>query len=336
MKPREEQAVLSLLFTGTNQEEQHPAKHPPFFFVRIHNAITAFRLCFKNIPAHGKIQLTLTGTTDYRNNCGIEPLCPESSPSFRIFVSRAACWPANIFAYHITFYVRDYLLVIDTEASGLPKKWNAPYSTNDAWPHAIQVSWVVYDKNRQVVKEQDHYIQCTGFTIEPASIKVHGLTPDFLMAHGQRRDLVMQWLQADLLEYQPLIIGHFLELDLHITGAAFYRSGLQNPMTELPCFCTMISTTRLVRNPQTKYLRLGDLYEILFHRPLTHQHNSLMDARATADCFFELLHRGDITETTINEQQAVISKAKADVKKAGWAMVVLAVFLVTLLIACTV
>lgn len=227
------------------------------------------------------------------------------------------------------------MLFIDTEASGLPKKWNAPYSKDESWPHAVQVSWLLFDKNRQVIKEQNHYIQDTDFTIEPSAVKVHGITHQFLQANGQSRESVMQLLATDLQQYQPLVVGHFLELDLHVTGADFYRSGISNPFDSLPGFCTMIGTTHLVRNPQTKYLRLGDLYEILFHHPLEHQHNALVDARATADCFFELVKRGDINDSSIVQQQASIDQAKANVKKAGIAMVVLFIFLVTLLIACT-
>ncbi|RFM28351.1 3'-5' exonuclease [Deminuibacter soli] len=232
--------------------------------------------------------------------------------------------------------MRDFLLVLDTEASGLPKKWDLPYSKNDNWPHAVQVSWLIYDKTHRLVKEENHYIKDTGFTISSSSIKIHGITHDFLQQHGEDRSHVMQLLHDDILAYQPLIAGHFVELDMHITGAAFYRSGLDNPFTEMPCYCTMLGTTALNRNPQIKYLRLGDLYSILFQQPLENQHNSLADARATAACFFELQRRGDITDESIAAQLNDINKAKRDVKKAGLAMIVLFVFLVTLLIACTI
>jgi DNA polymerase-3 subunit epsilon len=53
--------------------------------------------------------------------------------------------------------LNDYLLFIDTEASGLPLKWNLPYNADENWPHALQVSWLIYDKYNTLVKQQDHY-----------------------------------------------------------------------------------------------------------------------------------------------------------------------------------
>lgn len=45
--------------------------------------------------------------------------------------------------------LKDYLLFIDTEATGLPKKWNLPYNTPGNWPDAVQISWLLYTKEGQ-------------------------------------------------------------------------------------------------------------------------------------------------------------------------------------------
>ena len=87
--------------------------------------------------------------------------------------------------------VRDYLLFVDTETSGIPRDWNKPYSSRDNWPHIAQLAWVVYTPEGQEVKAENHYIQPSDYDMSPQSGSVHGLTLAFLQEHGKlapRRD----------------------------------------------------------------------------------------------------------------------------------------------------
>lgn len=191
--------------------------------------------------------------------------------------------------------LNDYLLFIDTEASGLPKKWHLPYSAEDNWPHAVQVSWLIYNKAGEKIKEENHYISNNDFEISPSAQKVHGLTKIFLQQMGMPRRELLVLLSKDLLQYQPTIVGHFMELDYRIVGADYFREQLENPMEKLSTFCIMKASRHLQQNPNSKFLRLGNLYELLFKQPLLSQHNAMVDATATAECFFELVKRKEIT-----------------------------------------
>ena len=206
--------------------------------------------------------------------------------------------------------MNDYLLFIDTEASGLPVNWDLPYSAEGNWPSAVQISWLVYNKEGQEVKREDHYILNTDFVITPNAMKIHGIIPGILAVKCKNRKLVMQLLANDLQQYKPLVIGHFIQLDYHILGADFYRAGIVNPLENLPLFCTMVATTQLIWTPMPHSLLLGDLYAYLFYKPLLNQHNALTDANAAADCFFELMKRGEINEKLIIKQQDYIGIKK--------------------------
>jgi len=199
--------------------------------------------------------------------------------------------------------VNDYLLFVDTEASGLPINWELPYSTEGNWPSAVQISWLVYTKDGHEVKREDHYILNSDFVITPKAMEIHGINPGLLAVKGEDRKDVMQLLANDLEQYQPLVVGHFVQLDYHILSADFYRAGLVNPLAKLPLFCTMLATTQLRWTPMPKSLLLGDLYAFLFYKPLENQHNALTDAHAAAECFFELLKRTEISEKVIDRQQ---------------------------------
>ncbi|UOQ54927.1 3'-5' exonuclease [Hymenobacter cellulosivorans] len=198
--------------------------------------------------------------------------------------------------------MREYVLFVDTETSGIPQDWTQPYSVLGNWPHIAQLAWVVYTKAGEEIKAENHYILPSDYDVSPASVSVHGLTREFLQEHGQSRHEVMHRLFQDLLRYEPLVVAHFMKLDFHMLGVGFYRAGLENPLEVLPTFCTMLPTSSFVRNGAQRYLRLGELYERLFKEPLERQHDALVDAQATARCFFELWRQGDVTEKTIAAQ----------------------------------
>ena len=199
--------------------------------------------------------------------------------------------------------MNDYLLFIDTEASGLPANWHEPYSTEGNWPSAVQVSWIIYTQDGQEVKRANHFILNTDFVITPKAMEIHGINPGILAVKGKPRTEIMQLLANDLNQYQPMVVGHFIQLDYHILSADFYRAGIENPLVNLPVFCTMLATTQLIWTPMPKSLLLGDLYAYLFYKPLQNQHNALTDAEAAAQCYFELLKRGEISQKLIEKQQ---------------------------------
>lgn len=199
--------------------------------------------------------------------------------------------------------MKEYLLFIDTETSGLPKKWNQPYSDNKNWPFSVQIAWIVYTNDGKEIKQENFYINENDFSIEPSSLKTHGITKEFLKEKGERRKKVLSKLAYDIKKFKPMLIGHFMELDFHVLGADFFRCGLENPMKESPLFCTMLASDVYVKNPQSKFLRLSQLYDYLFNKQAVNIHNALTDVTITATCFFEMLKRNDITDQTIDAQQ---------------------------------
>lgn len=211
----------------------------------------------------------------------------------------------------------DYLLFLDTEASGLPKRWDLPYSAKDNWPFCVQVSWVISTIDGQVVKQENHYIKETDFEISRSATKIHGITQLFLQKNGQGREEVMKMFSDDVIKYQPVVIGHFMEFDFHLIAADLYRTGIENPVQKEMTFCTMLATIHLVKSPVLKFFRLGELYEDLFNVALENQHDALVDAKATAECFFELVKRGEITDEIIALQQKEAHKTVSENKGAG-------------------
>jgi DNA polymerase III subunit epsilon len=227
--------------------------------------------------------------------------------------------------------VRDYLLFIDTEASALPKKWDLPYSKEGNWPHSVQISWMIYTKDGNEVKQENFYISNNDFEISNSANKVHGITREFVDKKGVDRKEALALLNNDLNQYQPLIVGHFIELDFHLIGADAYRAGIQHPLLNLPTFCTMLATTGFVQNPAKKFLKLCDLYSLLFNAALPNHHNALEDARATAICFFELLKRGELDDKQITKQEKFLTEPAPQQSNNGCSFVLLSIFILMIL-----
>jgi DNA polymerase III subunit epsilon len=199
--------------------------------------------------------------------------------------------------------LNNYLLFIDTEATDLPKDWTKPFDTPDNWPHAVQISWVVYDKHRVEVKREDHYIKLSkDIEITDAAFKIHGITADHLEQHGHDIKQVLQLFIDDITFYNPLIIGHFIKLDYYVLAVELFRAGMPDILKDKPVFCTMIASHEMIQNPMPRQLRLDEFYHLLFYKDLIFPHNALYDAKHAADCYFELIDRGEITPKIVEQQ----------------------------------
>lgn len=204
--------------------------------------------------------------------------------------------------------LKDYLLFIDTETSGIPKRWNRPYSDQKNWPSVIQVAWIICSADGKEVKRMSRYIYEHDIEIAAASEKVHGINKHFLEKTGDRRKEVLRKLAYDIKKYNPLIIGHFIELDVQILSADYFRAQLQNPFQGQHFFCTMLDSKKYALNPSIEYLRLPQLHEHLFDSSPQETHEAEQDAELTARCFFELLAREEIVDNDFLIQQAKFSK----------------------------
>lgn len=228
--------------------------------------------------------------------------------------------------------MREFLLFVDTETTGLPQRWNQPYSAERNWPYIAQLAWGVYTPEGELVKAENHYLRVPAGRMQASAVAIHGLTPEFLQEHGQDPRDVLERLRQDLLTYQPLVVGHYLQLDFHVIGAGFYRVGVENPLAALPTLCTMQLTHITPPRHGRRYLRLGELHEQLFHAPMELQHEAWADAQATANCYFEMQRQGLLTNDLVQQQRPLVVPPPAPrPERWPWVAAVLTVAILTLL-----
>lgn len=210
------------------------------------------------------------------------------------------------------------LLFIDTETTGLPARWHRPYAEEWEWPHIAQVAWQIYTPEGRLLKADQAYLQVPAGRLTAQSVAIHGLTAEFLLAQGQEPATVLRRLLADVEQYQPRVIGHFLQLDFHVTGAALLRAGLPNPLPGQPQFCTMQVSRAARPEGPGRPLRLHELHELLFGEPLERLHDAAVDAAATARCFFELRRRGIISDAVLHGQAPLLPPNGRTVRRFPW------------------
>ena len=228
--------------------------------------------------------------------------------------------------------MRDYLLFIDTETTGLPRHWHLPYSDQENWPCSVQIAWVVYSRHGELIKRENHYVWEADIVIPPKAFSIHGISRELLQQQGQSRRHIMGLLADDLQAYQPLVVAHYMQLDYHMVGADFYRCGLPNPLEHQPLFCTMLATAPLVDKPRARYLRLNRLYYALFQRDMCNEHDALADAQATSECFFEMLRLGMISEEQVRRQQPLAANGRNGFRQTGCIIPLFACVILTLIL----
>ncbi len=221
--------------------------------------------------------------------------------------------------------MRDYILFIDTETSGLPKDWNS--SRLDQWPFIIQIAWSVYTRGGELVKSENHYIKDQNIVIDPQSKKIHGISEELLEEKGEKRVKVLKKIYKDIKQYNPLVVGHWISFDIKMLTVGFRRAGIRNILEEVPLYCTMLSNSHYVRFSNNNYPKLDELYHKLFNMPMEGQHNAMGDVNATAACFFELVRRNEITEERITNQQPEFTSKTKKVGKTGCGIPLLAMLL---------
>lgn len=210
--------------------------------------------------------------------------------------------------------MQKYFLVVDTETSGLPKNWSAPYTSDKNWPHILQIAWVIYNADYQEIKRENHYLKNPGLLIDKTAQKIHNITTEYLRVHGEDKEKVLLRFYADIEKYQPLVVGHFIELDYHMINVELFRIGKTGVFDDLPFFCTMKASADYITNSVISHLKLDKFYTILFNEVPENMHNALADALSAARIFFHLLESNKLSLMAVYNQKHTFNQKRAEIK----------------------
>ena len=184
-------------------------------------------------------------------------------------------------------------LIFDTETTGLPKNFNAPFTDLDNWPRMVQIAWQLHGNDGNLLENKDYIIKPEGYDIPYNAYRIHGISTKKALAEGRDLSEILEKF-AQVLKKTTVVIGHNIEFDYNIVGAEFLRKNLENSLSKIPSADTMNLGTNYCelpggRNGKYKSPKLSELYEKLFNSKFDEAHNAAADVNATAQIFFELM-----------------------------------------------
>ena len=197
-------------------------------------------------------------------------------------------------------------LIFDTETTGLPKRWDAPYTDVDNWPRVVQIAWQLHDDMGNMVDHQDYLITPDGYDIPYDSERIHGISTALAQEQGEPLNEVLEKFNQALAQ-SKFVVGQNLKFDLNVTGAEFERTAIANNLQEIPVLDTCTEqTAQLCQLPGGRYGKpklptLTELHEFLFKVPFGEGHNATADVEATTRCFFELVRLQQYTVAQLEQ-----------------------------------
>ena len=193
-------------------------------------------------------------------------------------------------------------LVFDTETTGLPKNYNAPFTDTENWPRCIQLAWQLHDINGDLIEAKGYLIKPEGFDIPYDSEQIHGISTELATQMGRPLlDVLKEFNTA--LSQSSFVVGQNLLFDINILGCEFFRLDEQTALHDKAILDTCTETTATLcelpggKNGKFKLPTLSELHVHLFKIQFQEAHNATADVEATARCFFELLRLKIISPT---------------------------------------
>lgn len=188
------------------------------------------------------------------------------------------------------------ILFFDTETTGLPKNWKAPVTDLENWPRLVQLAYLVYDFDGNLIHSCNEIVKPNGFVIPADASNVHRITTDIANQRGSKIEEVFELFSIHL-RRAKVVVAHNMAYDEKIIGSELIRLGLDNILDSKEKICTMESTVDLCKidGPYGyKWPKLEELHRFLFKHDFDGAHDALADIQATARCFWELKKRGVI------------------------------------------
>jgi len=213
-----------------------------------------------------------------------------------------------------------FVLVFDTETTGLPKTKVINETTINSLPYIVQLSYMIYDTDsNKIIKISDNVIKIPeNVELSKESIAIHGIDRNTMNEKGRPIVEVLQEFLTDI-GFSELIIAHNIDFDINMIVVEIYRSTLNKnnshikeislPVTVqlqyMNRYCTMKNSIELCNikkfskttgNEYVKFPTLTETYHKLFNEKPDNMHNALNDVYACFRCFYKLKYRKDVCQ----------------------------------------
>lgn len=182
-------------------------------------------------------------------------------------------------------------LIFDISANGKPKNWKRPATDIFNWPRLIHLSWLLYNKDRELVDSRNHIIEPKGFKITSEIERKSKITPEKLEEAVPVMDALMDF--AEVLDEAEYVIAHNMRLCEGVIGAEFSRASLRHSLDTADKYCLMQEATWFCKIPgkdgKYKWPSLQDIHTKIFEARYANAGDAQTDVATATVCFFALL-----------------------------------------------
>lgn len=179
-------------------------------------------------------------------------------------------------------------LFYDTETSKLPL-FSDP-SSHPEQPHIVQLAALLVDLDtRNTIASMDVIVRPDGWTIEPESEAIHGISNEYAMAVGIPESEALAFF-LQLWNFRPRI-AHNESFDARIIRIAlnrFLNTVSPDAWKESQSECTARLSRPLCALPKSKMPTLTEAYLHFTGKALDGAHNAMSDTLACRDVYFAI------------------------------------------------
>ena len=196
------------------------------------------------------------------------------------------------------------IIVFDTETTGLVLDKSVTVFQTELWPHILQLSYIVYDtEKQQVVAYSDELLKVDAdkVIISPENQAIHGISMADCQSRGISIKEALTAFNTHLTDC-AMFVGHNVAFDKHMVMVECIRHGLMHrfknhatgkarleycTMRKGTAFCAMPLPPRPDGSAATyyKFPKLVELYQRCFQETPGGLHNAMVDVLACLRCF---------------------------------------------------
>lgn len=187
------------------------------------------------------------------------------------------------------------ILFLDTETTGLPTNWKAPY---DQWPRMVSLAFSLA-RGGEILGQNEYIIKPEGYEIPLEASNIHGITTEEAQAKGNDIQMVLIQL-ATMTELADLVVFHNQSFDVGIITGEQMRMGhyasdwMSSNAPKI--FCTKEQSTNICKIPNVGRggYKWPSLAELCAFCGVENKgaHNALNDVIATKECYFYMVEQG--------------------------------------------
>ena len=183
-------------------------------------------------------------------------------------------------------------LILDVSANGAPKSWKAAPDDVFNWPRMVQLSWLVYNEDRELQAQANDLIQPNGWKMPAAMAKRYHVTQEQLEEKGipAREALEKLVPQIDACQY---LITHNMTFCEGILTAEMARLSMPHRLSAADKYALMQEAawyTKLpARGGRYKWPSLQDIHVKMFQARYANAGEAYADVATTAIVLFGLL-----------------------------------------------